>query len=356
MRGFQPRAAGEVSHLQSPAVAYSERMSMNRKWISRLKIVAACASVFGLGMVVRQIHAKTLAAKLHSVEWMWFALAVLSFGALFVPAAARWRIALRASGAKVTMFSASVIALIGHFFYTILLGAAGGDTAKSLLYSRWQHVPPTTTLAASSLDRLMGLGGLVIFMSIALVLGVTQGGISEAGSVSLRWSAGWLAGVILLVSAICWAMKRSAASSPQRVFLDKLKGGGRRLLASRRDVIRGVLFGIAVQAALSSVLAFCLAAVSTESIPWAKLAWTFPLISIISALPITFAGLGVRDAAAVTLFTLYGIESSTAVAASLLAAAVSLIWAVGGAGILWWQAVRNEMRHPIRTVLAAVPR
>jgi len=117
-----------------------------------------------------------------------------------------------------------------------------------------------------------------------------------------------------------------------------------------------VACGIAVQAALSGVLALCLAAVSSEPIPWARLAWTFPLISIISALPITFAGLGVRDTAAVTLFSLYHVDPATAVAASLLAAAVSLIWAVAGAALLWWQALRHEMRQPFRSVLAAVPR
>ncbi|HYG22704.1 MAG TPA: lysylphosphatidylglycerol synthase transmembrane domain-containing protein [Verrucomicrobiae bacterium] len=331
-------------------------MSFKRKWVSRLKFAAVCASVIGLFFIVQQIQAKALAAKFHSVQWTWFALAVLIFGALFIPAAARWRIALRASGASVRFVAAALIALIGHFFYTILLGAAGGDTAKSLLYSRWHRVPVTTTLAASSLDRILGLGGLVLFMSIALVLGFSGGGFGEAGKVSLRWSAGWLAGVIVIAAAAIFWLKRSPQDSPQRHFLRTLKAGGRRLLASRADLWSGVACGIAVQAALSGVLALCLAAVSSEPIPWARLAWTFPLISIISALPITFAGLGVRDTAAVTLFSLYHVDPATAVAASLLAAAVSLIWAVAGAALLWWQALRHEMRQPFRSVLAAVPR
>ena len=331
-------------------------MQLSPKMLTRLRIAALCVSAGGLIFIIQRIQAKTLAAKFHEVNWLWLLLAALAFGFVFAPAAARWRLALRASGSRVSFAGSSCISLIGHFFYTILFGAAGGDTAKSLLYSRWHQVPVTTTLAASSLDRLLGLGGLVIFMMVACGLGVSRGGFSDLGDVSLRWPAGWLLAAVMLIGAVALWLKRSAVGSPQRHFLNVLKTSGGRLLSSRANLMVGITYGIAVQALLSSVLAFCLAAVAPEPIPWSKLAWTFPLISVVSALPVTFAGLGVRDGAAVMLFGLYGVSPASAVAASLLAAAVNLVWAIVGAALLWWQAWRKEMREPVRSVLAAVPR
>jgi glycosyltransferase 2 family protein len=331
-------------------------MHLSPTMLTRMRIAALCLSGGGLVFIIQRIQTKALAAKFSDVNWLWLSLAVLAFGLVFFPAASRWRLALQASGSNVTFGGASCISLIGHFFYTILFGAAGGDTAKSLLYSRWHQVPVTTTLAASSLDRLLGFCGLIIFVVVACALAAFSGGFSNLGAISLRWPLGWLAIALTLVSAGVFWLKRSSNDSPQRHFLNVLKASSQRLLNSRARLLSGIVYGIAVQALLSSVLAFCLAAVAPEPIPWSKLAWTFPLISVVSALPVTFAGLGLRDGAAVMLFSLYGVSPTSAVAASLLAAAVNLIWAVIGATLLWRQAWLREMREPIRTVLAAVPR
>ncbi|MBC8096684.1 MAG: flippase-like domain-containing protein, partial [Akkermansiaceae bacterium] len=274
---------------------------------------------------------------------------------LFLPAAVRWHLALKASGANIQIAAAIRISLIGHFFYTILFGAAGGDTAKSALYSRWHGLPLTKILATSSLDRLLGFIGLIVFTTGAFALAATHGGLGTWGSVSLRWPAGWLIAALLVIALVVIWLKRSPAESPQIHFLQTLAVSGRKLIRSPRNLSAGIGCAIAVQVALSGVLALCLAAVSPEPLPWARLAWTFPVISVVSALPITFAGLGVRDSAAVVLFGLSQVPASTAIAASLLTAAVSLIWAVIGAILLWREAVRNEPDFQLRSFWTLVP-
>jgi rSAM/selenodomain-associated transferase 2 len=57
----------------------------------------------------------------------------------------------------------------------------------------------------------------------------------------------------------------------------------------------------------------------------------FPIIQLISTLPITVAGLGLREAAAMTLLGLYGVPREEAAAAALLSFAVAAAWAgIGG--------------------------
>lgn len=322
----------------------------------RLRILLAFASVAGLLFIMQRIQAKALVATFDSIHWTWVMLALAAFGSLFVPAGARWRVALQASGTAVGIGAAGCISLIGHFFYTVFFGAVGGDTAKSILYSRWHRVPLTKTLAASSLDRLLGFAGLVLFVGTTLAVGIGDGGFSRLGSASLRWPLWSLVGIVGAGGAIAFWLKRSSANSFQRQFAGTLGGSIKTLSKRPMKFLTGVVCGVLVQAALSAVLVCSLAAVSSKPVPWLAMAWTFPVITIISALPVTFAGLGVRDSAAVVLFGFYNIPASHAVAASLLAAAVSLVWAAVGAGLLWFEASRKEPSTQLREVFAAVPR
>jgi uncharacterized membrane protein YbhN (UPF0104 family) len=66
-----------------------------------------------------------------------------------------------------------------------------------------------------------------------------------------------------------------------------------------------------------------------------------PLISLLGGLPVTVAGLGTREAAAIGLLGLYGMAGETAMAASLLCLASTLFWALGGAIVFW----REDRRH-----------
>jgi len=344
------------THAKSLALIYTDPMQLSKKTLLCLRIAGFAISIFLLAFLLKRIHAKTLAATFHTMEIGWFLLAALLYGFLFVPATSRWKIALKATGSHIRFFPALRLSLIGHFFYTILLGAAGGDAAKSALYSRWNGLPLTKILAASSIDRLLGLVGLIVFTAFAFGLAASQGGLENLGSMSVRWPAWWLLLAMVVIGAIVIWLRRSHIESPQRRFLKTLSESSRKLMRCPGDFSTGILCGILVQASLSGVLALCLNAVSVEPIPWARLAWTFPVISVVSALPVTFAGLGVRDSASVVLFGMCHVPASTAIAASLLTAAVSLVWTIVGAGLLWWEIWHKEPDFQLRNFSAFVSR
>jgi len=151
--------------------------------------------------------------------------------------------------------------------------------------------------------------------------------------------------VIGIVLWLCARVRtKSFVVSLARAFL----GGARRLVKAPRVTLAGVLCGFFVQAALSGVLAFNLQAVSTNSVPWSQLIWTFPVITIISALPITVAGLGAREGAALALLGLYSVSAEDAVAASLLTVVVSVSWAAVGALLCLHE---DRRRRPVTDVL-----
>jgi uncharacterized membrane protein YbhN (UPF0104 family) len=78
------------------------------------------------------------------------------------------------------------------------------------------------------------------------------------------------------------------------------------------------------------------------------------VISVVSALPISVGGLGVRDSAAFVLLGLCGIPGADALAAALLTAAVSLLWAFIG-GIVLWRERKTQKGKKWEKPISAVP-
>jgi glycosyltransferase 2 family protein len=317
-------------------------MQPDRKTILRARILCVAVTLLALLFVLQRVQTKVLANLIQTLHPGWLLAGALLYGLLFLPAACRWHLALRANDSAVSLWTSLRVSLIGHFFYTLFFGAAGGDTTKSALYARWYRLPLSGILAASSQDRLLGCLGLILFASIAFAVAATHDGLSIFNHLSFRRPVLWLVAMGIVAAVLLIVLKNSAPKSTFHQFLKSFAHSSRRLIHSPTQLAGGILCGLGVQAALGGVLAICLQAVSHEPIPWLQLAWTFPVISVISALPITVAGLGVRDSAAIMLFRLYHVSAADAVAASLLTAFISLLWTIVGAALLWREVIRKE--------------
>jgi hypothetical protein len=95
-----------------------------------------------------------------------------------------------------------------------------------------------------------------------------------------------------------------------------------------------------MQLAINAVLALNLQAVSHTPVPWVHVVWAFPLITAISGLPITMAGIGARDGAAIALLGWCGIPAADAEAMSMLTLCVSALWGLLGGLVLWRESNR----------------
>ena len=137
------------------------------QWIRLACVVVSCIALW---LVFRRVSIGALATPLLRLKFGWFLAAILLLVTALVLAAVRWHLMLRLTGLAVHAGATNRTVLIGHFFNTLLFGPTGGDLAKSALYSRWYRRPFADTLASSFLDRLLGLGGLVLFICVALGL------------------------------------------------------------------------------------------------------------------------------------------------------------------------------------------
>jgi uncharacterized membrane protein YbhN (UPF0104 family) len=322
----------------------------NAPWTGAKKVslkwtfVCLAVTLAALFFIFRRIHPGELFDAIRTMRPGWFVAAFALYGIVFFPAAWRWHLALRMNNSAAGFSPAVRYSIVGHFFYLILFGGVGGDTAKAAAYARRYELSLPKILAAVSLDRLMGSGALICFAAMVFSIEGAHGGFAGVKSISFRGSAWWLLLVPVTAALLFVIAKRSRRESIVNRFVTAFLESGRRLVTSPKIILPGLFCGLLMQAGLNGVLALNLQAVTHEPLPWLRLAWTFPVITVVSGLPITFAGIGARDGAAIALLGWCGVAGVDAAAMALLTLCVSVLWALIGGLVLWREAnhLQNE--------------
>ena len=271
------------------------------------------------------------------------ALSVLLMAMTIVLGVVRWRMVLRVHGLNLPWTRAAEISLVAHFFNSFLLGSTGGDLLKAYYAARETHHKKTEAVMTVFADRLIGLWAMLLFASVMMVpnLGLLQAH-GRLRAVALVVLAMLAACSILAFLAFRGGVSRKWGGA--RDWLRRLPQGERidRLLESCREFGRQPLFLTRTLGVSMALNAFCVLQVLVLcrglrlEVPVIALFLIVPIIICISAVPVTPAGLGVREN--LFVFLLAGatlqVPPTLALAVSLLAYAGSLFWSIVG-GIVY---------------------
>src|SRR5258708_20066008 len=135
------------------------KLAFGKKWSSWTRLACLVVTVALWFAVLRRIDRPAFLASLGRTSVSWFALAFMAYGLALWLVSLRWHLALRLTARAVHIAASYRLLLVGHFFSSIFVGAAGGDLAKSAIYARWFRFPLPEGIAAAPLDRVLGLGG-----------------------------------------------------------------------------------------------------------------------------------------------------------------------------------------------------
>lgn len=243
----------------------------------------------------------------------------------------RWWLLMRASGLQVTLGDAIKCNWIAVFANQFLPASVGGDAVRIVL-SRMRGLPVKTVTMTVMFDRCFALVALflliivlspaasdVVNMKIVVVLASVVCFAGLAGFISLEYLASF---------AITFV-----GSRPRLIFLQHYIS---RLsdLASQRAVMASAL-GISILVHLLSfsalsIIAYCF----SVDVPLPELVAINMLVTLAHILPISIAGWGVREGAAILFYSNAGVDSSTALSISFLAGVAYAIASLPGA-VLW---------------------
>jgi glycosyltransferase 2 family protein len=299
------------------------------------KILLLSTKIFISGalllVTLRKINFGDLVSRLDTRSLGWIVLAILlallqiAFGAL------RWREITAECGAPLTTAQVLRFNLIGSFFNQTLPSSIGGDAVRVLLVrrsgTRWRPAGYSVFV-----DRAIGLIALAIIVVASLpwsyeLIGDTNG----RYALVLIDSAALAGGVgFLIVGRLHWPSLGTRWETKDIFACSVITN--RLLFGSRRGPWIAVL-SLLIHL-LTATMAWCVVRSIDAPVAFVQVFELVPPVVLVTMIPISIAGWGVREATMGLAFGYAGLEISEGVDVSLLFGAVSFL--VGTLGGLVW--------------------
>lgn len=298
--------------------------------------MALLGSVGLLAAIVWRVEPARLVSILGHARPSFVFCSLMSAGGALGMLMIRWHLmaCLRDVGDRMT--DSARTTLIGFGLTFVLPGAVFADVAKSYHHARRLHRPFPDLLVVCALDRFAGMLGLAGYGALVL-WAAWKWMVPRAGSDQIHWrlpSPALVAGVVFVVGAAAvLILRRPAIRSAAERGRIRMRDGWNALRDRPRLLGLAALLSIAGNLMVAGTLAFGLASVAPDAVPWGRVLWTLPVIGLAAAFPFTIGGAGAREGAAIALWSSVGIAAPVAVAACLVTLAANLFWA-GMGGLL----------------------
>lgn len=311
----------------------SDRSHTARLWLRGLVGLGllALAIRFAVPPEARNLHAVLGAwTSPLPVVASWFALAIACFGANFAAGAARFAGLLRGAGLAPGYRSLFRAYLVASFANVVLPGGLGD------VY-RWVDARRDTgrggeVLGIVVLERLLSLAALGGIVACALPFLPDTG-----ASLELLW----LGSIVFLVAPLCplhpaGRTLLARALPPLRALSARVAAACERALGAVADVseqppVLARAFGLSLgMHALPVAAVVALAQPLDAQVSPVWFALIVPTVTLVALIPVSIAGIGVREYLYIALFGAVGMRPEVALSLALATFAVTLVWAAAG--------------------------
>ena len=268
-----------------------------------------------LWFVFSKVDIGPLALRIGSLQPAWAAVALtILFGQLLLTGM-RWYFVGQLVGARIGIGLATRLILVGQFFNQVLPSNVGGDGVRAWLLSR-EGISIRHALVSVICDRAAALVMLAVIVACSLPIVILSGdaAIPSAWPLAIAVDVLTVTGLLFL---LLWGQKFSTwlISLPPTRPLGVIIRDLRLVLLSSPKSLWVVGLTVVVQAMVVMSVYFCARALRVEfgMAPLLML----PLIMLISSIPISFAGWGLRESVMVVGLGFAGIQATDALAISV---------------------------------------
>jgi uncharacterized membrane protein YbhN (UPF0104 family) len=246
----------------------------------------------------------------------------------FVVGALRWEEFLRAARIVVTRAQVQRAFFVGMFSNNFLPTGFGGDAARAFVIARAGGEPLRGTVTVLA-DRASSLAcGLVLaWVALAADPGAVPGSLEILLAIA---SAGAVGGAGLALVLLRRGRLPGWMPDRARSVLRESRGLALELLASRRLVALALGLGLVFQVLGVGGFWACAKVIGAPA-PFALMAVSVPLVLLVTVLPVSVAGFGVREGGFVVLLGEGHVSATDATVISLLSAAGLALASLPGA-------------------------
>ncbi|MCB9895740.1 MAG: flippase-like domain-containing protein [Planctomycetes bacterium] len=254
----------------------------------------------------------------------------------FVFQAVRLKILVEVLGHKVSLTRMLVYTLIGQFYNSAIPGGSvGGDAIKALYLSNATRSKPQA-FAAVLVDRLCGLFMLATLALLVLLPSIGEESMRQAAAVIIVFTGGATLAIVSMTSRRIRKLVPSGLSS-RLPFHDTIRAFDEAMQIYRghkKGLVLALLLSVLPQAGWIGMHIAVGQGIGIQLI-WTDYAVLIPVAGMVAALPISFGGWGVGEAASVHFFGLRGIGKVEAQVLSLMGRLIQLVWALVGLPLSW---------------------
>jgi len=240
-----------------------------------------------------------MAEAIRHADYRWVGIGILAYALVEIAAAFRWNVLLKVQKIYLTLPRLTGLFFIGMFYNQFLPGGTGGDIIKSYYLLKETPGKKAGALLAVVFDRFIGLVALVAIT--ATLIGLRYDFLSQKPETrNLLWLLLFLLSVsvaFLLATFVITGFKlvhSLPARFPGRDRLIEISAAYHLYAHHWRATL--VAFGASLIAHLATFATFLCAAYALGApVPLVNFFAVMPVERTISALPISFAGIGLRE-------------------------------------------------------------
>ncbi len=306
-------------------------MTTKKTWTKKLRFLGLFAFLF----LLYYIGPRNLLKVLATTDLTPLLIAV-SFN---VPAVVfktlRWQVLLKRAAIQ-TPFGRSYRAYFASIFIGCLTPGRLGELIKAAYISSDAGVPWRRALPSVLIDRFFDLYILLMLGSVGLYRYCFD--IRQAG-----WGTSLFLAALLLITMLMFGSRRIMLWIQRSLYLDKLREGWRETIfegtGQLAQLTSKALFSCLILTCIAYAIFFVQCWLGTFSlemkISFVDLIFIMSVTNLLSLVPISISGIGVRDVSLIVLLGHLGINNTQALAFSLV---VLLIFYVGGSflGLIFW--------------------
>ena len=291
-----------------------------------------------------------MAVALRTADYRWIIAALAAYFLVELAAAVRWWILLKVQQIHLSIPRVSGLFLIGMFYNQFLPGGTGGDIMKSYLLLKETPGKATGALLAVVFDRMVGLVALISITGVLVTLRydwltqLPETRLLVRGLLLILASA-----VLMLVTSFVVSGFHLAHKLPQRFpgreKLIELSAAYHLYARHWRATL--VAFGASIIAHLATFGTFlCVAYAFRAQVAVIDFFAIMPIERTISSLPISFAGVGLREKIfQIMLHGLCGVPEAVAVLIGSMSFLVMLVCSAPGGIVYFFYKPSGQAGH-----------
>jgi len=288
-----------------------------------------------------RVDLAVMAQHLANANYLLLLIALAMYFLAIAIGALKWQVLVRAQNLNDSFADLLIYSLVGLFFGNLLPSNVGGDVVRA--YGLVRATGRAEAAAISVLvDRLMGL---VAFLGAAVVMAALAAITLTRGSELEQIEMATVVAAALFIFAAALMFSRRVAQRVKWIFelalFKRFEPIAQRIyhaLQVYRHSYRALVANL--------TLSICIVVVTT--VVWYSVALALgvdasifyfflfnPLIAFVLLIPLSFNGLGPKEATAVFFFGLVGVPGELALAMSLIFHLIVVLTSLPG-GLLWW--------------------